>query len=230
MTQKAPALDALFGYAFKDTALLDAALTHPSVAGKQHYQRLEFMGDRVLGAVIAEALFRAFPQSSEGELAVRYNELVRRETLAAIAGGLGLGAHITMSSGEERSGGREKPAILADVCEALIGALFLDGGLEPARHFIETHWRDRLRTADKAGKDFKTQLQEWAQARGLATPTYRETGCTGPAHAPEFTVEVALGDVYRESGSGMSKRIAEQEAAGRLIAKLGEQSDPSEQK
>lgn len=223
MSKQKTASDELFGYAFKDPVLLDAALTHPSVAGKRHYQRLEFMGDRVLGAVIAEALYRAFPTASEGELAVRYNELVRRETLAAITGELGLAGRINMSTGEERSGGREKPAILADVCEALIGALFLDGGLEAAREFIESHWRGRLSVADKAGKDSKTQLQEWAQGRGLATPTYRETACTGPAHAPEFTVEVSLGDSYTETGVGTTKRVAEQEAAGRLMVKLGEQ-------
>lgn len=222
MSKQKTASNELFGYVFKDPILLDAALTHPSVAGKRHYQRLEFMGDRVLGAVIAEALFRAFPDASEGELAVRYNELVRRETLAAIAVELGLAGRINMSSGEERSGGREKPAILADVCEALIGALFLDGGLEPAREFIESHWRGRLKVADKAGKDSKTQLQEWAQGRGLATPTYVETDCAGPAHAPEFTVEVRLGGEYCETGVGASKRVAEQEAAGRLMAKLGD--------
>ncbi len=222
MTKENAAPGDLFGYAFKDPSLLDTALTHPSFVGKRHYQRLEFLGDRVLGAVIAEALFKAFPTASEGELAVRYNELVRRETLAAIAGGLKFAQRINMSVGEERTGGRDKPAILADVCEALIGALYLDGGLDAARDFIELHWRDRLRAADKTGKDSKTLLQEWAQGRGLATPTYLETACTGPAHAPEFTVEVSLGDTHSETGSGSSKRVAEQEAAGRLMAKLSE--------
>lgn len=217
-------LDSVLGHRFKDAALLNEALRHPSVAGKQSYQRLEFLGDRVLGTVIAEALLRAFPEATEGDLAVRLNELVRRETLAAVAEGIGLAPYVSMSAGEERTGGREKPAILADICESLIGALYLDGGLEPAKAFVMRHWEERLQTASSAGKDAKTQLQEWAQARGLQPPTYSEIACDGPPHDPEFTVEVSFDTARRCQAKGGSKRAAEQRAARLLLDQVGDEA------
>jgi len=217
-------LDAIYeliGYRFQAPALVEEALTHPSCAAAFNYQRLEFLGDRVLGAVIAEKLLGEYPEFREGELALRYNELVRRETLARIARRIGLDAHVRLSPGEEDSGGREKPAILADVCEALIGAMFIDGGFDTARAFVARYWRDLVEAVADKEKDAKTRLQEWAQGRGLATPTYQELSRTGPAHQPEFTVSVVVGKEYQASGIGMSKRAAEQNAAQSLLDELG---------
>lgn len=210
-------LDQVLGHRFADGSLLNEALRHPSVVGRRSYQRLEFLGDRVLGTVIAEALLRAFPDAPEGDLAVRLNELVRRETLASVAGDIGLAPYVTMSAGEERTGGREKPAILADICESLIGALYLDGGLAAAKAFVMRHWEDRLQSASSAGKDAKTQLQEWAQARGLPPPVYSDVACEGPPHDPVFTVEVSFDADRRCQAKGGSKRTAEQRAARLLL-------------
>lgn len=215
-------LDQVLGHNFADKALLDEAFRHPSMAGKRSYQRLEFLGDRVLGMVIAEALLRGFPEASEGVLAVRLNELVRRETLASVAADIGLAPYVAMSAGEERSGGREKPAILADICESLIGALYLDGGLSPAKAFVMRHWEGPLLSASSTGKDAKTQLQEWAQARGLTPPTYTDIACDGPPHAPEFTVEVRLDAERHCQAKGGSKQTAEQRAAEILLERVGE--------
>ena len=217
-------LDALYDvidYRFRDSALLEEALTHPSLNGDVNYQRLEFLGDRVLGLAIAGRLYREYPDLDEGELAIRYNELVRRRTLAGIASEMGLGAFIRLSAGEDENGGREKPAILADCCESLIGALHIDGGFDVARTFINRQWDDLIDDVADKQKDAKTRLQEWAQGRGLATPRYRETGRTGPAHEPEFTVSVLIGDEHEASGKGPSKRAAEQNAANALLSDLG---------
>ena len=217
-------LDAVLGYHFKDASLLNEALRHPSIAGRRSYQRLEFLGDRVLGVVIAEALLRAFGDAAEGDLAVRLNELVRRETLASVASDIGIAPYVIMSAGEERTGGRGKPTILADICEALIGALYLDGGLGPAKAFVMRHWDKRLESAANAGKDSKTQLQEWAQARGMAPPTYSEIACMGPPHDPEFTVAVSFGAERRCEAKGGSKQAAEQSAARLLLDQIGEEA------
>jgi ribonuclease-3 len=212
-------LGRLLGYRFADPALLRQALTHPSCTGQPNYQRLEFVGDRVLGAIIAQRLYREYPGFREGELAIRFNELVRRETLAGIVRRLGLDRFIRLSPGEEENGGRQKPAILADCGEAVIGALFLDGGFEAAHAFVERHWQELVAGVAVKDKDAKTLLQEWAQGRGMAAPHYREIGRDGPPHEPEFTIMVQAG-THEATGRGASKRIAEQAAARALLDRL----------
>lgn len=216
-------LGGILGHAFRDPALLEQALTHPSGASpaRPDNQRLEFLGDRVLGLCIAEALLEAYPDAAEGALAPRFNALVRRETLAEVAIEIGLGEHLRLGRSESLSGGRRKAAILADAAEAVIAALYLDGGMEAARGFIAAHWRGRLHELTSAPTDAKTQAQEWAQARGLAPPAYRLLERSGPDHAPVFTVEAALETGERASGRAGSKKMAEQEAATALMGKLG---------
>ncbi len=214
-------------YRFRDAALLERALTHASVldgkaeASEAVYERLEFLGDRVLSLVIAELLFEAFPRAPEGELHRRHAALVRKETCVEVALTVGLGADLRLGSGELQSGGRGKSTILGDVCEAVIGAIYLDGGLEPARRFVETHWRDRLRSASRAPRDAKTTLQEWVQARGLPTPTYAIADQSGPQHAPRFLVTVAISGLASARGEGSSRREAEQAAAAAVLAREG---------
>lgn len=216
------ALAQLLGHGFRDTALLEQALTHPSAStpARPDNQRLEFLGDRVLGLCIAEALLEAFPAAAEGELAPRFNALVRREMLAEVAGEIGLGAHLRLGRSEATSGGRRKAAILADAAEAVIAALYLDGGMEAARGFIATHWRDRLHALRSAPTDAKTRAQEWAQARGMAPPLYRLLEQSGPDHAPMFIVEAVLASGETATGRAGSKKMAEQAAAAALLALL----------
>lgn len=208
------------GHEFKDLGLLSQALTHPSADGA-NYQRFEFLGDRVLGLVVADWLVRDFPNADEGELAIRFNALVRKEACAEVAERLDLGAHITMGAGEEKAGGRQKAAILADACEAVIAALYLDGGIAPARKLIEKEWAHLLEKSGKARQDAKTALQEWAQARGHKVPSYELIERTGPDHAPEFTVEVRAGNAKPLRAKGNSKRQAEQAAAQAMLEELG---------
>ncbi len=227
LTGLKPLADRL-GHDFSEPSLLRLALTHGSAPGRQReggdYQRLEFVGDRVLGLVMAERLYRDFPQEPEGALTKRFAMLVRRETLAEIARGIGLGSHIALSKSEGEVGGRDNPAILADCCEALIGALFLDGGLEPARRFIEAEWRELISADLQPPQDSKTALQEWAQGRGLPLPVYREVARSGPDHEPHFTIEVEVQGAPPAQGRGRSKRLAEQEAAADLLARLEEEA------
>ena len=219
------ALSARLDHRFDRPALLRQALTHASgVARGRHgdsYERLEFLGDRVLSLVVAELLIDGFPDEREGEIARRHAALVRRETLAEVAAGIDLGAAILLSRGEAEAGGRENPAILADVCEAVIAALYIDGGLACARGFIERHWQPRIDAEARPPMDAKTTLQEWAQGRSLPLPSYRETGREGPDHGPVFTVEVAVVGQASVGGTGASKRAAEQAAAARLLRTLG---------
>ena len=209
-------LEARIGHRFADPSLAERALTHvsaPTPARAQSYQRLEFLGDRVLGLVVAEMLYQAFPHASEGELSVRFARLVRRETCAEVAEEWRVGPHVVMGAGEARGGGRNKAAILGDVCEALIGAAFVDGGFAAARDLVRRAWEARMR-ADKAPiQDAKTAVQEWAQARGLATPRYSEVERSGPAHLPHFVMQVDLDGFAPERGEATSKRAAEQAAA-----------------
>lgn len=219
------ALAAQLGHRFARPRLLVEALTHPSAAARrgaaEHgYERLEFLGDRVVALIVADLLLRRFPDESEGALALRLAELVRRETLAQVARKLGLDAYLRLAKGEEAAGERHNPALLADACEAVIGALYLDGGLEVARALVEPRWTPFIEAAHRPPQDPKTALQEWAQGRGLALPRYRETGRAGPAHEPHFTVEVELEGHAPERGQGRSKRLAEQAAAERLLARL----------
>jgi len=210
-------LEARLGYRFADLGLAELALTHLSAqaaaARPQSYQRLEFLGDRVLGMTIAEALYRAFPQASEGELSMRLAKLVRRETCAAVAVEWDVGAHVVLGPGEARGGGRKKAAILSDVCESLIGAVYIDGGFEAARDLILRSWNGRLTADAEPARDAKTEVQEWAQARALPAPSYEEVARSGPDHAPRFVMRVVLPGFEPEQGEAASKRAAEQAAA-----------------
>ncbi len=216
-------LAARLGHRFAHPEILAQALTHPSAANRRgrtddSYERLEFLGDRVLGLIVADLLLRRFPEENEGALALRHAALVRRETLAEVAQALGLGPELRLAKGEETAGERENPSLLADACEAVIGALYLDGGLDVARALIELHWTPILEAALRPPQDAKTALQEWAQGRGLPLPDYRETDRSGPAHQPVFTVEAGVEGHSPVIGTGRSKRIAEQAAAARLLA------------
>jgi len=205
--------------------LLQLALTHsstvrtPSIRSLSN-QRLEFLGDRVLGLVVAQLLYEQFPDEDEGALARRSVALVRREALAEIAQEISLAPHVIMSTGEEDAGGRANPGLLADTLEAVIAALYLDGGLEAADAFIRGRWQ-RLVDANQAPPtDAKTLLQEWAQARSLALPVYEEVGREGPDHAPLFRIRVSLEGHGSANASGPSKRAAEQGAAEILLERL----------
>lgn len=210
-------------HTFADPALLDAALTHPSTgdqAGPHRYERLEFLGDRVLGVVIAELLLERFPRESEGSLSKRLVALVRREAIAEVAEGLNLAAHIDAAASAKADAGRARETMLADACEALIGALYLDGGLEAARAFVRRYWLPLVEQARKPPRDPKTALQEWLQGRGLDRPVYTVVAQEGPPHAPVFTVEVSAADDLSASAQAGTKRAAEQAAAETLLAKL----------
>jgi ribonuclease III len=214
------------GYHFKDAALLEQSLTHISaITGARNrggsYQRLEFLGDHVLGLVVSDMLFRAFPKADEGEMSRRLADLVRKEACADVARAIDLGAAIRLGVSESNAGGRGRMAILADVCEALIGAVFIDGGYVAASELIERLWEERMRTPARPLRDAKTVLQEWAQARGLPTPNYREVERKGPDHDPEFRVTVALPDHAPAEGLGRSKRAAEQAAAAAMLSREG---------
>ena len=229
MTKKAKievaALEGRIGHTFLDRSLLARALTHlsaPAAGGAdrtQSYQRLEFLGDRVLGVVVADMLYQGFPQASEGELSMRLAKLVRRETCAAVAEEWDVGPHVVMGQGEARAGGRKKAAILSDICESIIGAVFLDAGFQAARDLVTRSWRARMDADVEPERDAKTAVQEWAQARALASPHYVEVARSGPAHAPHFVMQVVLDGYEPESGEASSKRAAEQAAAQAFLAR-----------
>ena len=222
------ALEQLFerlGFAFKDRSLVELALTHasarPSLKPNEDNERLEFLGDRVLGLAVAEFLTEAFPQASEGELARRYNQLVRAETCAEIAKEWELGPLILMSGGEAESGGRAKKTILANACEAVLGAIFMEGGYQAARDVVNRFWSRELDGLDLAVPDAKSILQEWAQGRRLSLPRYVEISREGPDHKPRFTAEVQIDGVAPERGEGANKRAAEQAAALAMLLREG---------
>ena len=222
------ALEQLFerlGFAFKDRSLVELALTHasarPSLKPNEDNERLEFLGDRVLGLAVAEFLTEAFPQASEGELARRYNQLVRAETCAEIAKEWELGPLILMSGGEAESGGRAKKTILANACEAVLGAIFMEGGYQAARDVVNRFWSRELGGLDLAVPDAKSILQEWAQGRRLSLPRYVEISREGPDHKPRFTAEVQIDGVAPERGEGANKRAAEQAAALAMLLREG---------
>ncbi|NNG05151.1 MAG: ribonuclease III, partial [Inquilinus sp.] len=181
------------------------------------YERLEFLGDRVLGLIVAEWLLERFPDEPEGALARRHTDLVRRETLAEIARGIELGRHLILSAGEAEYGGRENEAILADGCEAVIAARYLDGGLEAARRFVRSAFAEVIDRHLRPPLDAKTALQEWVQARGLPLPDYTTVSRSGPDHKPEFEVQVTIKGLPPAVGSGSSKRIAERRAAAAML-------------
>lgn len=210
------------GHVFARPELLIRAVTHASIATPQRpdNQRLEFLGDRVLGLVISEALLGADKGASEGLLAPRFNALVRKETCAAVAREIGLGDVLKLGRSEMMSGGRRKEALLGDAMEAVVAAVYLDAGLEAARGVILRFWGARIGSVKADARDAKTALQEWAQARGLPPPDYTEQGREGPDHQPMFTVEVRLESGETEVAKAGTKRQAEQVAAKALLARM----------
>jgi ribonuclease-3 len=217
-------LETSVGYRFRDPALLEEALTHATAAkanGRANYQRLEFLGDRVLGLAVAGMLFEAFPTAKEGELSKRLSDLVRRETCAEVAREWGLAGYIRLGAGEAASGAGERAPILADACEALIGAVFVDGGFAAARELVRGAFEDRMRARPRPSLDPKTALQEWAQARGLPTPVYRTQERSGPDHAPRFTISVEVDGFEASAADAGSKRAAEQGAAEAFLVREG---------
>ncbi len=218
---------ARLGHSFTRTELLVRAVTHASIATPQRpdNQRLEFLGDRVLGLVISETLLKADKGASEGLLAPRYNALVRKEACAAVAREIGLGEVLKLGRSEMMSGGRRKEALLGDAMEAVIAAVYLDAGLDAARDVILRHWATRIASVKADARDAKTALQEWAQARGLPPPSYGERDREGPDHQPVFTVEVTLTSGEREIAKAGSKRQAEQAAAKALLQRMERGAD-----
>jgi ribonuclease III len=211
-------LEARLGYRFADPDLLDRALTHssavaPSKRIERSYQRLEFLGDRVLGLVVADMLYRRLPRANEGELSRALNALVRKETCASIARELDLGTELNLGDSEARTGGAKKEAILGDVAEAVIGAVYCDGGLGRAFELVERLFGEYVQHAGTERADAKTTLQEWAQGRGLEPPLYEEIERKGPDHAPEFTIAVHLDGYDQVCASGPNKKLAEHKAA-----------------
>lgn len=214
------------GYRFSDPDLLRRALTHNSLASdtRPSNQRLEFLGDRVLNLAIAEALLAQDQSADEGTLAPRYNALVRKETCADVARTMDLGAVLRLGRGEQNTGGRRKNAILGDAMEAVLAAIYLDGGLDAARKVILKHWGDKLLNVEAQARDAKTALQEWVQARGEPPPRYVEIARDGPDHAPRFTIAARLASGAEAQAEGGSKREAEQAAADLLLKRLERQT------
>ncbi|MCB1425910.1 MAG: ribonuclease III [Zhengella sp.] len=214
----------LTGHRFADAARLERAMTHASArkTGGADYERLEFLGDRVLGLVIAELLFGAFPSANEGELSVRLNQLVSAETCAAVAEEIGLHDFIITGAEIKSLAGRKRLNLRADVMESVIATIYLDGGLEAARPFILKHWAGRAKAAGAGRRDPKTALQEWAHRQGGQVPVYVVESRDGPDHDPVFAVSVTVGKRPPEHGAGRSKRAAEQEAATKLLIREGE--------
>jgi ribonuclease-3 len=222
--RRATPLEKRLGYRFRQPELLERALTHRSWAYEQgreeHYERLEFLGDAVLGLLAAEELFRGLPELREGELSKRKGFLVSGDVLARRGEELGLGELLRLGVGEERSGGRRKPSILADAVEALLGAVYLDGGLEAARRTVAALFADGLGRPAAVAQDAKSRLQEVVQARGGTSPLYRPVDESGPDHDKRFTVEVEVAGAAIGRGFGRTKKIAEQEAAAVALAAL----------
>jgi ribonuclease III len=228
----------LLGHVFARPELLAEALTHPSVPSpphrgdrrrdnrrggpvrQHHYERLEFLGDRVLGLVIADLLWHRFEHEPEGDLTSRLGDLVRRDTLARVALEIGLDRHLRLSPTEAAAGAARNPAILADVCEAVIAAVYLDGGYDAAFAFVERFWEPLIAEMTAPPRPPKTALQEWAQGRGLALPAYEVVATSGPAHALHFTVLARVGDIAEATGTASSKRAAETAAAAALLEQL----------
>lgn len=218
-------LEERLGHLFTDKKLLTRALTHASASGPNSNERLEFLGDRVLGLICAERLHELYPKDNEGDLALKFNHLVRAEACAAAAEAARIGEHLILAKSESGSGGRRKLQILAGTCEAIIAALYLDGGIEAAKVFIRRYWTDTFASLTTEMRDPKTRLQEWSQARGAksATPVYTIIGREGPDHAPVFQVEVRVHGKDPQVGTGTSKREAEQDAARKMLACVGKQ-------
>lgn len=222
LSEELRALQARLGHDFADPRLLRRAVTHSSMSGpgREDNQRLEFLGDRVLGLVMSEALLRADRGASEGILAPRFNALVRKETCADVAREIGLGDALKLGRSEQMSGGRRKMALLGDAMEAVIAAIYLDAGFEAAQALVLRLWGTRIETVEDDAKDAKTALQEWAQARGMPPPGYTEVRREGPDHAPIFTIEARLSSGQTARAKASNKRHAEQAAAKALLDQL----------
>jgi ribonuclease-3 len=226
-------LEARIGYKFADPLLLATAFTHVSALKSaknrgDSYQRLEFLGDHVLGLVVSDMLYRAFPKADEGELSKRLADLVRKETCSDVARTLGLLDGIKLGTVGAGAGARLRKSVLGDICEAVIGAVFLDGGYAAAEDFVQRNWTERMRKPVRPLRDPKTVLQEWAQGKGLPTPSYREVERTGPHHDPQFRVAVDLPGLVSAEGVGGSKRAAEKIAASVMLAREGVSSGGNE--
>lgn len=215
-------LEERLGYRFANPSLLRQALVHRSAGDRRQgdNERLEFLGDRVLGLAAADLLWRRFRLEPEGGLSKRFVALVRRETLAEVAEAWNVGAAMVMAPGDAAAGGRTNPAMLADTVEAILGAVYADGGFEAARQLVERVLEPRLAGLVDAPRDAKTALQEWSQAKHLGLPSYREVSRSGPPHAPSFVVAVEVAGVPPLEAEGNSKRVAEQKAAAALLARL----------
>lgn len=210
------------GHSFRKPDLLLRAVTHASIgtATRPDNQRLEFLGDRVLGLVMAEALLSADIDAREGQLAPRFNALVRKETCADVAREVGLGDVLKLGRSEMLTGGRRKEALLGDAMEAVIAAVYQDAGFEAARVLVLRLWAGRIAAVEPDARDAKTSLQEWAQARAMPPPAYEEAGRSGPDHAPIFTVRVVLANGETAEAAAGSKRVAEQSAARMLLERM----------
>jgi ribonuclease III len=247
--RKFKVLEKSLGYKFRDEDLLRRALTHSSFKGssaktaksdktkgdntgavKLDNERMEFIGDRVLGLAVSELLHESFPKANEGELARRFNKLVRGETCAIVGRAVGLGPFLILSDSEAQNGGRDKDTILADAIEAVLGAIFLDSSFEKARGVVRALWEphtDQQTKSVTATADAKSALQEWAQGHGLPLPQYHELERTGPDHAPVFKTEVRIRGRDPATGRGASKRAAEQAAASALLEREGVLGGPA---
>lgn len=214
------ALQDRISYQFHSIELLNLAMAHPSLAQKRSNQRLEFLGDSVLGLAVATLLYELYPTENEGELARRHAALVCGPTLVEIAKQLELGNYLFLGDSEENAGGRKNVTNLEDACEALVGALYLDGGFPAADRFIRSYWTALAKSVSEPPKDAKTALQEWTQARALGTPEYVVINADGPAHAPIFTIEVRVKGHTPVNAEGTSKRAAEQGAAEKILKQL----------
>lgn len=215
-------LEKRLGHRFGDPALLVRAMTHSSMSSptRADNQRLEFLGDRVLGLVMSEALLAADTSATEGQLAPRFNALVRKEACAEVAREIDLGAGLKLGRSEMLSGGRRKQALLGDAMEAVIAAVYVDAGFEAAKSMILRLWGDRVTRVDADARDAKTSLQEWAQARGLQPPKYETVSRSGPDHEPVFTISATLENGESDQATAGSKRLAEQAAAKALLTRL----------
>ncbi len=215
--------EAVIGYSFFDKALVTRAMTHASAreADGSDYERLEFLGDRVLGLVIAELLFGTYPTASEGDLSLRLNQLVDAETCSEISEEVGIVRFIRTGGDIQTLAGQRRQNIRADVMESLIATIYLDGGLDAARAFILRHWKAKATALAKARRDAKTELQEWAHRQNGLHPLYVIEKREGPDHEPVFTVSVKVGDIKPGFGTGPSKREAEQNAAAFTLVREG---------
>jgi len=217
-------LEQRIGYRFRNTTYMEQALTHSSKSGSANNERIEFLGDRVLNLVMAHTLYEQFPAEPEGSLAKRHSALVQGPMLTAIAITINLGDFMILSDAERASGGAENENILSDGMEALLGAVFLDGGMEPAQGVIIRLWDKYILTHAEVQQDSKTELQEWAQGKGLPLPNYEIVGKSGPDHAPRFEIELRVQGFDPVTADGTSRRHAEKDAARKMLEQLKSQA------